>query len=469
MIIRNLVFALVLCFVMVPAGQAAKGLPELSGLVQKLQPTVVNISTTQNVQPKKNPLAGQNPFEGTPFEDFFRQFQDRMPDGNKHSARSLGSGFIIDQEGYILTNHHVVEEADKIMVRLSDEREFDAEVIGSDSKTDLALIRIHPQGQLAVAELGDSDRAEVGSWVIAIGNPFGLETTVTVGIISAKGRVIGAGPYDNFLQTDAAINPGNSGGPLFNLDGEVVGMTTAIYSRSGGNMGIGFAIPINMAKQIVNQLKTQGHVTRGWLGVSIQTVTKELVDAMGLSDEGGALVASVDPEGPAAAAGIKTGDVIVRFDNKPIKKMHDLPALVAATNVGKAVDVEVFRKGHKENLSVKIAQLNDDTVATNTKPTESPRLGLLGMNVRNLTPELREKTKIAAETIGVLVTEIEEGSPASLAGVHQGDVIQEVNYQPVRTVEEFREAMNKIAVGKSIPILVLRQGSPLYLALRRSS
>ncbi|MBF0369605.1 MAG: DegQ family serine endoprotease [Magnetococcales bacterium] len=440
----------------------ANNFPNLVPLVKKLKPVVVNISTTQVKESSRQPQ--MSPFGGmSPLDEFFRRFLEQMPE-EEQKSRSLGSGVIIDGNGYILTNDHVVEDASEIQVRLSDEREFTAQVVGRDAKTDLALIRIEADGQLPAAKLGDSDQAEVGSWVIAIGNPFGLEATVTTGIISAKGRIIGNGPYDNFLQTDAAINPGNSGGPLFNLDGEVIGINTAIFSRSGGSMGIGFAIPVNMAKSIVGQLKENGRVTRGWLGVRIQVVTEELADALGLENRDGALVASVESSSPAEAAGVQPGDVIIRFDGRQVGRMNELPAIVAGTPVGKQVQMVVIRDGQKRTLGVKIAVLSEKTKST--KDPEQGGESSLGLTVHPLSDLLRERLDLAPDTQGVVVAEVDKESSAFDAGLRAGDLISEINRQPIRSLGDFRKAVSKVTKGQPVLMLIQRDGAPLFLALQ---
>ncbi|MBF0124197.1 MAG: Do family serine endopeptidase, partial [Magnetococcales bacterium] len=357
-----------------------------------------------------------------------------------------------------------------ILVRLDDEREFKATVVGRDAKTDVALIRIKSDAPLPAARLGNSDQAEIGSWVIAIGNPFGLEATVTVGIISAKGRVIGTGPYDNFIQTDAAINPGNSGGPLFNLNGEVVGINTAIFSRSGGSMGIGFAIPVNMANTVVEQLKKHGHVTRGWLGVRIQTIDQNLSEAFGLEKRTGALVASVEAGSPADKAGLKQGDIIVTFDGKPIQKMTDLPAIVAATPVGKQSDVEVIRDNRRKTVHVVIAQMEDDKEGSSATAGGSDKTeNILGLSVRSLTQELRQELRIPAEVQGIVVASVANGSAAHEAGIRQGDVISEVNRRVVRSSADFKQVVQEVKPGQTVLLLTLRQGEPRFVAIQLRS
>ena len=335
------------------AGAEPQGLPDFVTLAKRLRPVVVNISTTQVSEGGAQGFG--SPFgEEDPLSEFWKRFFGGPFPRGPFRQRSLGSGFIIDRDGSILTNNHVVENAQKIVVKLADESEFEAKVIGKDAKTDLAVIKINTKNNLSMATLGDSDRLEVGEWVLAIGNPFGLDNSVTSGIVSAKGRHIGAGPYDNFIQTDASINPGNSGGPLINLRGEVVGINTAIFSRTGGNIGIGFAIPINLVKELLPQLKGKGKVTRGYLGVLIQKVTPEIAESLGLDKAQGALVANVSKDGPAERAGVKVGDVIVEFDGKEIKESNDLPIIVARTPVDKKVRLKVLREKKDITLSVTV-------------------------------------------------------------------------------------------------------------------
>ena len=458
------VFVVLTCMVSLFTGSVAGAAawPDLVPLVKRLKPVVVNISSTIHTSAKSKLGLAPDGLGNQPLDEFFRRFFEQMPQ-ESFKSRSLGSGVIIDSSGYILTNNHVIEDADDIQVRLPDEREFAAKVVGKDSKTDLALIRIEGAGTLPVAIMGDSDKAEVGSWVVAIGNPFGLDTTVTVGIISAKGRIIGNGPYDNFLQTDAAINPGNSGGPLFNMNGEVIGINTAIFSRSGGNMGIGFATPVNMAKTVLKQLKSQGHVTRGWLGVRIQSVTQELVQALGLEKRHGALVASVEAGSPAQLAGIKTGDVIVNFDGHSVNHMNELPAIVAETPVDKKVRVDIVRAGKPLLLDVVIAKMQDkavDVVADNGEASS------FGVTVRSITADLREQLELDAEVQGVVVAGVEVGSSASAAGLQIKDVITEINREPIGDTADFHRTVKNIKSGDTLLVLLLRGGDPLYIAVQ---
>ncbi len=446
-------------------------LPNFSSLVKKLTPVTVNISTTKTIKSDfshySNPFGqGQNPHD--PFrdffgDDFFRHFFGDIPN-KEYKQKSLGSGFIIDKEGYILTNNHVVEGADEIKVKTHNQKEYDTEVIGRDPKTDIALIKIKDLNEdLPVATFGDSDSLQVGEWVIAIGNPFGLQETVTAGIVSAKWRKIGAGPYEDFIQTDASINPGNSGGPLFNMQGKVVGVNTMIYSPSGGNVGIGFAIPINLTKKIVSQLKEKGKVVRGWLGVVVQTVTPELAKSFGLEEGKGALVAEPDKTGPAAKAGIKQGDVIIMFDGKPVKEMTDLPLMVAETPIGKKVKVVVIRAGKKKTMTVEIGELKEKA---SVKEAEKER-DKTGLTVTEITPELANRLDLS-DVEGVIVSFVNPGSPADDAGLRKGDIIKEINRNPVRNMKEYMEALND-AKHDNILILVKRGRTSLWVVVKPAS
>ncbi|MBN2032255.1 MAG: DegQ family serine endoprotease [Deltaproteobacteria bacterium] len=426
-------------------------------LAKKASPSVVNISTVKTV---KGGGIMPMPFgQGDPFRDFFeRFFRDQMPRDFKQ--QSLGTGFIIDRQGYILTNNHVVEMADEIKVKLSDGKEYEAKIVGRDPKTDLALIKIESDEGLQPLPLGDSEKLEVGEWVVAIGNPFGLGNTVTAGIVSAKYRQIGASSYDNFIQTDASINPGNSGGPLLNTSGEVVGINTAIFSQSGGNIGIGFAIPVKMAEDLLPQLK-KGRVVRGWLGVMVQKITPELREKLGLKDDKGALVADVTTGGPAEKAGIERGDVIVAFDGKEIKEMRDLPFVVASTPVDKAVDIEVIRKGERKRFDVKIGELKDEQegmLAAEVKPR-------LGMSVEELTPELAKNLGLK-ELSGIVVVQVEDDSPAAAAGLRPGDVILEIDQSQLKSIDDFNSRIEKYKKGDTILLLAKRRGATVFMTLK---
>ncbi len=348
-----------------PAAKAgAPSRPDtLAPLVTEVKPAVFNISTTQAVRQPRRGFRGPAQ-EREAFEEFFERFFGAPIPQESRPQQSLGSGFIIDRDGYILTNNHVVEKADMIMVKLADEEEYEAKVVGRDPRTDLALIKINARGELPVVRLGDSEALQVGDWVLAIGNPFGLGQTVTAGIVSAKGRVIGQGPYDDFIQTDAAINPGNSGGPLFNINGEVVGINTAIFSQSGGSVGIGFAVPVNLAKRLVPELKTTGRVRRGWLGVSIARITEEAAKALKLKNRKGAVVVEVAERGPADRAGLQSGDVVVSFDGKDVADAQDLPRIVGSTPIGKEVSLGTIREGRRRDVKVTIREFRDQALTS---------------------------------------------------------------------------------------------------------
>ena len=440
-----------------PAG--VQSLPDFAALAKKLGPAVVNVATTQM---RKTAQQGPSPFGDDDSLDQFWQrfFGGRLPRGPQQRQKGLGSGFIIDRDGTIVTNYHVVDDAEKITVTLSDGRSFDGKVLGKDQKTDIAVIKISAPQDLPTAPLGDSDRLEVGEWVMAIGNPFGLDHTVTSGIVSAKGRHIGAGPYDDFIQTDASINPGNSGGPLINLRGEVIGINTAIFSGSGGNIGIGFAIPTNLVKELLPQLKDKGKVVRGFVGVTIQKVTPDLADSLGMKQAGGALVADVNKGGPADRAGIKTGDVIVEFDRKEIKDSGDLPLQVARTAPGKTVQVKVLRNSKEMTLPLAVGEVQE------TKEIVTSAEGNLGLAVHPVTPEIAESWGLD-NSEGIVITAVEPGSPGDDAGLQQGDVISAINQRPVRTVSDYERAISEAGKDKSLLFLVKRGQGSLFLALKR--
>ena len=439
---------------------SVQSLPDFAALAKKLGPSVVNVSTTQL---RRTAQQGPSPFGDDDSLDQFWQrfFGGRMPRGPQQRQKGLGSGFIIDRDGTIVTNYHVVDEAEKITVTLSDGRSFDGKVLGKDQKTDIAVIKISAPHDLPTAPLGDSDRLEVGEWVMAIGNPFGLDHTVTSGIVSAKGRHIGAGPYDDFIQTDASINPGNSGGPLINLRGEVIGINTAIFSGSGGNIGIGFAIPTNLVKELLPQLKDKGKVVRGFVGVTIQKVTPDLADSLGVKEAGGALVADVTKDGPADRAGIKTGDVIVEFDRKEIKDSADLPLQVARTAPGKTVQVKVLRSSKEMTLPLAVGEIKE----TKEIVTSSAE-GNLGLKVQPVTPEIAENLGLD-KAEGIVITAVQPGSPGDDAGLQQGDVISAINQRPVRTVSDYERAISEAGKNKSLLFLVKRGEGSLFLALKR--
>ena len=436
-----------------------QGLPDFISLAKKLTPVVVNISTTQVSEGSRS---FASPFgQEDPFSDFWRKYFGGPLPRTPFRQKSLGSGFIIDRDGSILTNNHVVEGAQKIVVKLADEQEFEAKIIGRDPKTDIAVIKIDARNNLPVATLGDSDRLEVGEWVLAIGNPFGLDSSVTSGIVSAKGRHIGAGPYDDFIQTDASINPGNSGGPLINLRGEVVGINSAIFSRSGGNIGIGFAIPINLVKELLPQLKRKGKVKRGFLGVLIQRVTPEIAESFGLDKARGALVANVSKGGPAEQAGVKVGDIIIEFDGKEIKESNNLPIIVARTLADKRVRLKVLRDKKEVILSVTVGELKEKEVIAS-----AVEKGKLGFTVQKVTPQIAESLGLDRPE-GVVITAVEPGSPGDGAGLRRGDVILEIDRKPVRDLADYRKAIGETKKGKGILFLVRRGENTLFLALKR--
>jgi serine protease Do len=435
-------------------------------LAAQLMPATVNISTTKVIKRRDDPyhnFDSDETFREFFGEEFFEKFfgGPSPPGRQDRTLRSLGSGFIVSKEGYIITNNHVIEEADEIKVRLSDKEEFDATIIGRDAKTDIALIKIDPPKNLPFVKLGNSDELKVGEWVMAIGNPFGLSQTVTVGIVSAKWRKIGAGPYENFIQTDAAINQGNSGGTLFNIKGEVVGVNTAIFSTTGGNIGIGFATPINLAKSVVDQLKEKGRVVRGRLGVIVQTVTPELAETFGLEEKKGALVADIDAEGPSARAGIEKGDIILTFDGKEITQMDELPLIVAQTPVGKKVELEIMRDGKKITKEVTLGELKDEVAAA---PVEEKNGGDIGMEVSDLTSEITQQCRLSEEE-GVVVTYVNPDSPAGRAGLRRCDVIIEINREPVTNVDEYDAALREARTSQRILVLLKRGRSTQFVVV----
>ncbi len=448
-------------------------------LAEKLLPAVVNISTTQSVKrDSDSPLQMPKLPPGSPFEEFFKEFFDRQQqrrDTPKRKATSLGSGFIIDASGLIVTNNHVIEGADEITAILHDDRRLEAKVVGRDSKTDLALLRVKSSKPLPFVQFGDSDKARVGDWVVAIGNPFGLGGTVTAGIISARARNINAGPYDDFIQTDASINRGNSGGPMFNLDGRVIGINTAIFSPSGGSVGIGFSIPANLAKPVIDQLKEFGRARRGWLGVRIQTVTEELAESLGLSSAHGALVANLTEGGPAEKAKVKVGDVILAFDGKPIDEMRNLPRIVAETPVGKATKVVVWRQGKEVTLSVKLGEFPEEEKIAAVAPKDSgpekksKALKTLGLTVAPVTDELRNRFRLDEDAKGVVVTEVDPDSPAAENGVRPGDIVRKIgpNQTAVKSPAQVLKSVEQARKSKRKRLLFLfeRDGNSRFVAL----
>ena len=422
-----------------------------SELAQKAKPAVVNIRTVKTVNGD-----GRLPqhFFGNPFgkDDPFKHFFGPFPGGPSRDFKqqSLGSGFIIDKAGYIVTNNHVIESADQIKVKLANGNEFDAKLIGRDPKTDLSLIKIEVSNDLTALEMGDSDALEVGKWVVAIGSPFGLEQTVTAGIVSAKGRTIGAGPYDDFIQTDASINPGNSGGPLINMEGKVVGINTAIIANG---QGIGFAIPVNLARGIIEQLKNGGEVTRGWLGVGIQDISPELAEYYGIKDTKGVLVTHVYEGDPADKGGIKTGDIIVAVNEKIVSSSRDLSRIIAEIGAGKRTAISLVRNGDKRNVSVELTKRNDKDLDENKK---SEGTGEFGLELSELTPDLARQIGYAENENGVVVINVKAGSKAETAGIQQGDLIKEINHVTVKGLNDYKSQLDKIKKGDAALILVKR-------------
>jgi serine protease Do len=438
----------------------ARDLPDFTELVEKYGSSVVNISTTQII---RNPQVFPNIPENDPFYDLFRRFAPQMP--REQESQSLGSGFIISADGYIMTNAHVVDSADKITVRLTDKREFRAKVIGADKRTDVALLKIDAGG-LPKITIGDPNKLKVGEWVIAIGSPFGFDSSVTAGIVSAKGRSL---PQDNFvpfIQTDVAINPGNSGGPLFNMNGEVVGINSQIYTRSGGSMGLSFAIPIDVATQVTDQLRATGKVTRGRIGVTIQELTRELAESFGLSKPAGALVSSVEKNGPADKAGIEVSDVILKFDGKPVSSSNDLPRLVAATKPGSKAVIELWRKGESRQVSVVVAEMPDDgklaQAAKKTDEDAAATIARLGITASELTKEQLQELQISG---GLLVEEV-KGSASRAAGIQHGDVLLAIGNTPIRSLNQLNEILKQVPKGKNVALLVRRGDAASYVAIR---
>jgi serine protease Do len=445
----------------VSTGDVARAPFSFADLAEKLKPSVVNISTTKTV--RSGVL--RSPFgQGTPFDrnfggdDFFERFFGDMPQ-RQFKQKSLGSGFIISHDGYIFTNNHVVEQADKILVKLSDGKEYEAKVIGKDAKTDIALIKIKPNDSLPVAETGDSEKLRVGDWVLAIGNPFGLEQTVTAGIVSAKGRVIGAGPYDNFIQTDASINPGNSGGPLFNMEGKVVGINTAIVAQG---QGIGFAIPISMAKTILPDLKAKGKVTRGWLGVSVQEINEDIAKSMKLKDKSGALISDVFKGDPADKAGLKSGDIVTEINGKPVKDTHELLMMIAGFRIGETIKVKILRDGQEKVLPITIAERTEKSEMASAQQSREA----FGMTVQEITPEIAQHLGLTIKK-GLIVVDVQEGTVAEEVGIQPQDIILQVNKVKVTTMKEYQKEITKVGEKGSILLLIKRGKATFFVPLMK--
>ena len=475
-----IVFLLVAAAVVVfaaPIRAEARGAPDsFADLAERLLPAVVNISTTQKVAGRAEDVPQFDFPPGSPFREFFDQFQRRRRDSPQRRGTSLGSGFIIDETGYIVTNNHVIEGADQITVVLQNERKLEAKLIGRDPKTDLALLKVKADKPLPHVPFGKSDKARVGDWVLAIGNPLGLGGSVTAGIISARGRDIRSGPYDDYIQTDAPINRGNSGGPLFNIKGEVIGINTAILSPSGGSIGIGFSVPAQLAVGVIDQLRKYGSTRRGWLGVQIQAVTIEIAESLSLKKARGALVAGVVKKSPAESAGFKTGDVILKFDGRHVSESRKLPRMVAETDVGKKVPVIVWRNGSHQTLSVQLGELekvDQASLSTSSKAAPKGKKGgqkfkELGLTLAPLTQELAKRFELEKQAGGVVVTAVDGDSNASEKGLRPGDVIVEINQEKIKTTADISAQVEKAqkAGRRSVLLLVNQSGDLRFLALR---
>ena len=474
-----LVSLLIVAVIWLPIQTNARPAPDsFADVIEKILPAVVDIITIQKVADRQQ---GAPAFEfppGSPFKDFFEEFNRRRREGVPRHGTSMGSGFIIDSTGLVVTNNHVIEGAESITVRMQDGIRYDATIVGRDDKTDLALLRIEASPSLPAVNWGNSEKVRVGDWAIAIGNPMALGGSVTVGIISARQRNIDSGPYDDYLQTDAAINRGNSGGPLFNVDGEVIGINTAIYSQSGGSMGIGFAVSSSLAKKVIGQLRKYGATRRGWLGVQIQAVTEEIAESLGLEKAEGALVGNVMKNGPASSAGIRTGDVILWFDGKKVKNQIRLPRMVAETDVGKRVIVKVWRDGSEVGLTVNLGELEkvDEASLSSLRGGEkeivkSEVIDELGMSLASLTRGLIKKFQLDANTKGVVITGIEAQSDAARKGLQPGDIIVEVNQANVNSPGDVEAKVQEaLELDRRSVLLQVRRGNDLnFIALRISS
>jgi len=445
----------------------AQAMPEsFADLAEAQADSVVNISTTKHAKLAQRglPPGFGSPHRGSPFDDFFNDFMRNMPRQQQQERHALGTGFILSADGYVVTNNHVVEGADEVIVKMRDGTEHEAKIIGTDPKLDVALIKFKGKHLKAVT-LGDSDKLRVGDWVVAIGNPFGLEQTVTAGIVSAKGRVIGSGPYDDFIQTDAAINPGNSGGPLFNRRGEVIGINTAIYSRSGGNNGIGFAIPIKLARSVLDELREKGHVTRAQLGVHITDVDKATMQALGLKNRQGALVPQVVAGSAADKAGILPGDVIVSIDGDAVHKAHDLPLRVARHAPGDRVKIDVIRNGKRKTITVTVEAMQDQESAANGHPAQSNAKVRLGMVVDNLNADLSARLQTRVKH-GVVVQQVQRGMPAARGGIQRGDVIYRINGKDVDNVRQFSRMAKRFKPGQVLRVMLDRQGDQVFTLIK---
>jgi serine protease Do len=484
--VRALRFSLILTLMVLPllaSPSLARPVEGFADLAERLMPAVVNISTSQTLPQRNSRGPGQPPF-GDFFEEFFNQRRGQNgPPNNPNSqpqsrkVSSLGSGFVVDPNGIIITNNHVIEEADEITINFSDGSKLPAEIIGRDPKTDLAVLQVKTKKKLAFVPMGDSAKARVGDWVIAIGNPFGLGGSLSAGVISAIKRDINAGPYDSFIQTDAAINKGNSGGPLFNMKGEVIGVNSAIISPSGGSVGIGFSIPSNLATSVIAQLRQYGETRRGWLGVRIQEVTDELAESLSLGKARGALVSEVSPGGPAEKGGLKVGDVIVKFDNKPVPTMRDLPRIVAETKIDKPVNVELIRRGRTKRIKIVTGRLQE--AAVDKKPAQSQvekqqdtkTHAYLGLTLQNINPKSRRDFELGDNASGALVVEMDRSSVAFESGIRVGDVISEIDQKTIGSAKTAVEALKRAEKSgrKSVLVFVKSRGTVRFIAIPLSN
>jgi len=471
---KQTVYSGILVLALSVAGQVhARELPDFTKLVESNSAAVVNISTKQKVKrPHGLPPGMEIPDlpEGSPFGDLFRHFFGEPQNGGEgngtpeeFNSQSLGSGFIIDEEGHVITNYHVVREATEVIVRLNDRRELKAEIVGSDERSDIALLKVKGKN-LPVVKLGKSSEVKVGEWVMAIGSPFGFDHSVSVGVVSALGRNLPSESYVPFIQTDVAINPGNSGGPLFNLDGEVVGINAQIYSRTGGFMGLSFAIPVDVAMNVIEQLKTKGKVSRGWLGILIQDINRELAESFGMKQPHGAVVLKVLPNSPAEDAGFKVGDVVTYFADKKIIRSSDLPLAVGQAPIGENSKVKIIREGSNKTLKVKIGELpaEEELAQKEVKPGKA-KTNRLGMTVKNLTKE--QRSEFGVKERGVIVTHVDKGTAYS-AGIRRGDIILMMNNQDVKDSKQFSKLVKELPDGKSLPVLIQRRKSPIFLAMK---
>ncbi|WP_457665794.1 DegQ family serine endoprotease [Thiolapillus sp.] len=463
--------AIVLCFFTLLGSALAGSLPDFTELVERNAPAVVNISTVSHGKPGYHQFHSPENMplpENSPFNDLFRRFFDEEGKGEMppEDSESLGSGFIISKDGYVLTNHHVVDGADEVIVRLNNRKSYEAKVVGSDEASDIALLKIDADNLPAV-RIGNSKNLKIGAWVLAIGSPFGFDATVTAGIVSAKGRSLPSENYVPYIQTDVAINPGNSGGPLFNLDGEVVGINSQIFSRSGGFMGLSFAIPIELAMNVADQLRKEGHVTRGYLGVLIQDVDRNLAETFGMSRPQGALVARVIKDSPAAKGGLRVGDIILTFNDQPLRNSSQLPPLVGTMTVGEDARLQVLRNGKEINLTVRIAELPAEETQEAPEQTavqDAAKSNKLGLVFSELTAEQRKKLELSDDE-GVRVTEVHEG-PAASAGVDPGDVVLMVDGQKISSLAQLQQIIRDVPKGKTVAMLLLKPQGPVFIALR---